>query len=132
LLSDASGADRARLLASRSPGSGSLIHALPSANLGLLLPDRVVRVAVGLRFGAKIVSRHICVCGLQVNPDGLSCRRNAGRQSCHHAVNEFLARSLRSIDMPAVLEPPGLMNPGDGKRPDGMTLVPWSAGRSLV
>jgi len=29
--------------------------------------------------------------------------------------------------MPAVLESPGLMR-GDGKRPDGMALVPWSAG----
>jgi len=36
--------------------------------------------------------------------------------SRHHVVNEILARSLRSIDMSAVLELPGLMR-GDGKRP---------------
>jgi len=30
-----------------------------------------------------------------------------------------------------MLEPPGL-NRKDGKRPDGMTLVPWSGGRSIV
>jgi len=35
------------------------------------------------------------------------------------------------MDVPAVLEPPGLMR-GDGKRPDGMTPAPWSAERSLV
>jgi len=38
-------------------------------------------------------------------------------------MNEILAQSLRSIDVPAVLEPPELMR-GDGKRPDGKTLVP--------
>jgi len=71
----------ARLLTSSSNGSGSWIHALTFANLGLLLPDRVVRVTVRLRLGAKIVSRHICVFDSQRNPDGhhgLSCRRSAG------------------------------------------------------
>jgi len=90
------------------------------------LPDWLVKVAVGLRLVAKIVSRHTCVCGSQVNPDGhhgFSCRRSVGRQSRHHLVNEILARLLRSIDVPTVLEAAGLMR-GNGKRPDGMTLVP--------
>jgi len=30
-----------------------------------------------------------------------------------------------------MLEPPGLLR-GDGKRPDGMTLVPWFGGTSMV
>ena len=33
--------------------------------------------------------------------------------------------------MPGVLEPPGLSG-DDGKRPDGMTLIPFYKGRSLV
>jgi len=49
----------------------------------------------------------------------------------HYAVNEILVRLLHSI----VLKPSGLMR-RDGKRPDGMsrrmTLVSWSAGRSLI
>jgi len=61
---------------------------------------------------------------------GLSCRRSAGRQSRHHAVNANLACTLRMVDVPAMLEPPGHIK-GDGKRPDGMTLVPWSRGLGL-
>ena len=33
--------------------------------------------------------------------------------------------------MPAILEPNGISR-DDGKRPDGMTLTPWSRGRPLV
>jgi len=61
----------------------------------------------------------------------LSCRRrSAGHQSRHHAVNYVFARTLKSIGIPAVLEPPGLIR--DGKRPNGSTLVPWSGGRSMI
>ena len=55
----------------------------------------------------------------------------SGRHSRHHAVNDLLARTLRSLGIPAVLEPPGLIR-GDGKRPDGTTLIPWSGGRSML
>jgi len=66
-----------------------------------------------------------------VGPHGLSCRRSASRHSFHHAGNDILAPTLRSVSVPAMLEPPGLIR-GDGKRPNGMTLVPWSGGRSMV
>jgi len=95
---------------SSSEGSGSWMHAFPSVNLGLLLNDREVRVSVGLRLGAKIVSQHTCVCGSlvqSVGHQGLSCRRSAGCHSRHHAVNDILARTLRNV--PAMLEPPGLI-----------------------
>ena len=36
-----------------------------------------------------------------------------------------------SADIPATKEPVGLMRL-DGKRPDGLTLIPWQAGRSLT
>jgi len=45
--------------------------------------------------------------------------------------NAILARTLRSVDVPAMLEPPGLTR-GYGKWPDGMTLVPWSVCRTMV
>jgi len=38
---------------------------------------------------------------------------------------------VRRADVPAVKEPAGLSR-SDGKRPDGLTLVPWQAGRSLT
>jgi hypothetical protein len=62
---------------------------------------------------------------------GLSCRSSAGRQSRHAAVNDIIARSLRSAEIPSLREPPGCSHE-DGKRPDGLTLIPWSRGRSLV
>lgn len=42
-----------------------------------------------------------------------------------------MRRALNTINVPSVLEPVGLAR-DDGKRPDGMTLVPWERGRALV
>ena len=50
LLAATSGAHRTRLLASGSPGSGSWLHALPFANLGLPFASQELRVAIGLCF----------------------------------------------------------------------------------
>ncbi|XP_063371156.1 zinc finger protein 596-like [Cydia amplana] len=41
------------------------------------------------------------------------------------------AKALVSANVPCVLEPPGLCRT-DGKRPDGLTLVPWQKGRCLL
>jgi len=62
---------------------------------------------------------------------GLSCSKSAGRFSRHGVLNDILKRGLSSAGYPSILEPPGLIRE-DGKRPDGLTLVPWSQGRSLV
>ncbi|CAH2208604.1 jg25066, partial [Pararge aegeria aegeria] len=62
---------------------------------------------------------------------GLSCSRSAGRFSRHGTINDIIRRSLATAHVPAVLEPIGLAR-SDGKRPDGMTLIPWRLGRSLL
>jgi len=46
-------------------------------------------------------------------------------------ANEVIARAFRSIDVPVELEPAGLLR-GDGKRPDGATLIPFSHGKCLL
>ena len=56
---------------------------------------------------------------------------SAGRHPRHRAINEIIAQTLRSVGVPVELEPVGLLR-GDGKRPDGATLVPWSHGRHLL
>ena len=60
-------------------------------------------------------------------PPGHSTRRHHR----HSAVNDILHRALRSAKVPARLEPSGLTR-SDGKRPDGVTLVPWRRGKPLV
>ena len=40
-------------------------------------------------------------------------------------------RALISAGLPSVREPTGC-NRADGKRPDGMTLVPWKRGKALI
>lgn len=62
---------------------------------------------------------------------GLSCRRSAGRTSRHYQVNDILKRALVSADVPAILEPLGTSR-DDGKRPDGMSLIPWKYGKPVV
>ena len=49
----------------------------------------------------------------------------------HAALNDVIHRSLSSAGIPACLEPSGLSR-SDGKRPDGLTLVPWERGRPMV
>ena len=38
---------------------------------------------------------------------------------------------MKRADVPSTKEPAGLLR-SDGKRPDGLTLVPWQSGRSLT
>jgi hypothetical protein len=134
LLQNADTKSRARLLASVSPGSGSWLNALPFANLGLLLGNEELRIAVGLRLGAPLVRAHTCVCGSEVGQDGhhgLACRRSAGRHRRHALANDVIVRAIRSTDVHAELEPSRLLR-DDLKRPDGATLDPWARGKYLV
>jgi hypothetical protein len=49
----------------------------------------------------------------------------------HQALNDIVARAFSSAGVPAMKEPSGLSR-SDGKRPDGLTLIPWRGGRSLT
>lgn len=127
--------DKARLLAAYSPESGAWLQALPSPPLGLHLSNESFRVAVALRLGADVCVPHRCpACGAFVDQrglHGLSCIRSAGRHMRHSSVNDVILRALVSANVPSVREPSGCSR-SDGKRPDGMTLVPWKRGRPLL
>ncbi|XP_047992700.1 uncharacterized protein LOC125231302 [Leguminivora glycinivorella] len=134
LVGGASGVDLARLKALERAESGAWLHALPSPQLGTLLDNDSLRISAALRLGARVCAAHRCRCGVMVEEDGhhgLSCQRCAGRFPRHHSINEIVRRALVSANVPCVLEPPGLSRT-DGKRPDGLTLVPWRRGRCLV
>lgn len=49
----------------------------------------------------------------------------------HHYLNDLIWRGLTRAGIPSSKEPSGLSRT-DGKRPDGMTLIPWQTGKSLV
>lgn len=49
----------------------------------------------------------------------------------HGTINDLVRRSLATASVPSILEPAGMAR-DDGKRPDGVTLVPWKLGRALV
>jgi hypothetical protein len=51
--------------------------------------------------------------------------------SRHTEINSIINQSLTSIHVNSTLEPKELSR-DDGKRPDGMTLVPWIKGQPLV
>ena len=61
----------------------------------------------------------------------LSCRFSAGRLPRHSSLNDIIKHALSSAGFNAVLEPVGL-DRGDGKRPDGMTVFPFSRGKCLI
>ncbi len=126
---------RARLLAVSAPESGAWLHALPISALGLRLDDDAIRVAVGLRLGSPLCRPHLCQhCGTEVDQlghHGLSCRKSEGRHYRHAAINDIVHRALSSAQVPSRLEPSGLSR-SDGKRPDGVTMVPWENGKPLV
>ncbi len=94
-----------------------------------------MRIAVGLRLGVPVCGPHSCHhCGAVVDAmgrHGLSCRMSEGRHQRHGAVNEIIQRTLTSAHVPSRREPLGLHG-SDGKRPDGVTTVPWKCGKLLV
>ena len=64
-------------------------------------------------------------------PTVLSANKHRVKTSRHNALNDLVARAFSSAGVPVVKEPAGLCRT-DGKRPDGMTLIPWKAGKPVV
>jgi len=121
-------------LAVSSPHSGDWLFAMPITSCGLRLGDEAVRVGVGLRLGLSLCVPHQCQCGSLVSSTRVHsfvCKKAPGRTARHHALNDLIARTLVSAGIPVTKEPNGLSR-SDGKRPDGLTLVPWKEGKPLT
>lgn len=133
LLERADQISRSRILAANSRESGLWLHALPTPALGTLLDPESFRIAIALRVGAAICEQHRCKCGKIMDArglHGLSCKYSAGRHPRHSALNDVIRRALQSAGIPSVLEPVGV-DRGDGKRPDGISIFPYSNGKCL-
>jgi len=134
LSGTSSDTDKARLLDASSPHTGDWLHAPPIASVGLRLSHEAVRVAVAHRLGCKACEPHTSVCGSAVSARGLyglACRRSGTRHQRHSQLNDILWRAFKRASVPAVKEPAGLSR-DDGKRPDGVTLLPWAKGKPLA
>ena len=77
---------------------------------------------------------HQCRCRALVEVNGLhglSCKLGSGKHSIDASLNDIIYGACCRADIPAVKEPTGLTRTGD-KRPNGSTLVPWSAGNFFL
>ena len=125
---------RVRISAASAKETGEWLRALPISILGLRMDDETIRVAAGLCLGTPLFRSHSCHhCHTEVYQfatHNLSCRYSEGCHARHAAINSIVHRSLSAAKIPSRLEPTGLSRT-DGKRPDGVSLIPWQSGNSL-
>jgi len=86
-------------------------------------------VTVGLRLGLNLCVLHQCHCKAPVDASGLHsfvCKQAPSKTARHHALNDVVARAFDAAGIPVSKEPAGL------RCTNGMTLIPWQAGKSAV
>ena len=124
---------RDRLLACCAKESGAWLHALPtciSAAMDLCMDNETIHNAIGLHLRSSLGMPHSChPCGVAVD----QCVIHGLSGCCMHAaINGILHKALTSANTPSRLEPSGGFVRSDGKKPDGITMVPSKNGCSLV
>ena len=62
---------------------------------------------------------------------GLSCKWSESCHLHHAALNSIIHHALSAAKIPSRLKPYGTYR-SDGKRPDGITMIPWNCGKLLV
>ena len=91
-------------------------------------------MVLGQVIGNRTYCPRPCHCGKRVERDGLhglSCTKSADRFSRHVTLNSLITQTLGSLELPLMLELRGLYRT-DGKRPDGVFMIPWEMGKQLV
>jgi hypothetical protein len=94
----------------------------------------MMTVAVAIRTGVEIIEEQTCLnCSDRISADGLHglrCQKGvSGRAARHKGLNDVFFRTLKSIDCNSRLEPEYIWN---GKKPDGVTILPWKEGKRLI
>jgi len=99
------------------------------------MDNNTVPVVVGLRLGSPLCHAHTCHhCGVHIDgtaTHGLSYKWSEAHRQHHAAVNDIIHCTMSAAHLPSRLEPTGL-SCSNGKRPNGVSLVPWRSGRLLV
>ena len=109
------------------------LNCVPNNRVGTFIDNDTLRIGVALRVGLTVCIPHRCKCGTTEDAFGthpLLCRFSSGRIPRHSALSDVVRRGLSAAGIPSMLEPSGL-DRGDGKRPDGITVCPYSRGRCL-
>ena len=110
------------------PKSGVWMNCFPSTAIGTLLDNE--SIAISQRLCLPVCAQHKCCCGATVDKYGLhplSCRLSAGHLPRHSALNDIIKRALSTAVLETVV-----LDRGDGKHPDGMTVFPFSMGKYLI
>ena len=125
---------RARLLAVAAPHAGDWLHALTISSCRLRQHDEAIRVSV------RTPPESECLLTPSLPLWNTSrCPRHAwffvqitsSRMAGHHHFIDMIWRALSRAGILSRKEPSGLLR-ADVKRPDGMTLIPWKAGRNVL
>jgi len=59
------------------------------------------------------------------------CKKAPGRVASHRVLDDIILRAYNAADVLAVKEPSGF-NRQDGKRPEGLLLIPRQSGKPLL
>ena len=130
----------ARLLAVSAEHGSEWLRALPIAACGLRMDDEAVRVAIGLRLGCELCEPHVCGLwranqwtGQGIHGTFLHQEREQTISRHVYMIQRWLsaAPSLALI-FTSTKRAQGTSQRSDAKRPDGLTLVPWSRGKMLT
>ena len=120
--------------AASCPESSTSLNCIPNNSVGTFVDNDTLRIGVALRVGLSVCIPHRCKCGMIVNAFGthpLTCHFSAGRIPRHSALSDVVRRRLSAAGVLSMLEPSGL-DRGDGKRPDGITVFPYSRGHCII
>jgi hypothetical protein len=124
-----------RLKACTLKESGAWLNIRPSDDLDTRLSDEELTAAAALRLGVEFCEPHSCaLCGDRVDSfatHGISCVRGPHRRAKHDEINRLTAAAFRRAQITATVEPTGL-NRTDGKRPDGVTTMPFTNGKRVI
>ena len=63
--------------------------------------------------------------------NSFSCKRSSGKIARYGLLNDVILRTIQSVKIPGKKESLSLCRT-DGKRPGGVTVIPWSKGKSLL
>ena len=60
----------------------------------------------------------------------MACKKSAGRHPRHALLNDVVWRAMQRAEVPSAKEPNNLCR--DGRRLDGVTMIPWARGRCMA